>query len=124
MRADRLVAMLLLLQTRKQWTARALAAKLEVSPRTILRDVEALSIAGIPIAAHGGRGGGIALDTHYRVTLTGLKAAELQTFLLTGNVPLLKEIGLGEAAETALLKVTAAVPAQYQAALEFMRQRI
>jgi predicted DNA-binding transcriptional regulator YafY len=124
MRADRLVAMLLLLQHRKKWTARALANKLEVSPRTILRDVEALSIAGIPISAAGGRGGGIALDEHYRVTLTGLKETEIQTFMLTGNVPLLKEIGLGEAAENALLKVSAAVPAQYQPALEFMRQRI
>jgi predicted DNA-binding transcriptional regulator YafY len=68
MRADRLVAIVLLLQTRKKLTARALATRLEVSPRTILRDVEALSIAGIPIYANGGRGGGIALDENYRVS--------------------------------------------------------
>jgi predicted DNA-binding transcriptional regulator YafY len=124
MRADRLVAMLLLLQNRKRWTARALATNLEVSQRTILRDVEALSIAGIPITAQGGRGGGIALDANYRITLTGLKAAELQSLMLTGNIPLLKEVGLDKAAESALLKVSATIPAQYQSALEFMRQRI
>lgn len=124
MRADRLVAIVLLLQTRKKLTARALATRLEVSPRTILRDVEALSIAGIPIYANGGRGGGIALDENYRVTLTGLKEAEIQTFFLASNVQLLRDIGLGDAAENALLKVSAAVPAQYQPSIEFMRQRI
>jgi predicted DNA-binding transcriptional regulator YafY len=124
MRADRLVAMILLLQTRKKLTARALATRLEVSPRTILRDVEALSRAGIPIYTTGGRGGGIALDEHYRVTLTGLKEAEIQTLLLASHVQLLREIGLGNAAENALLKISAAVPAQYQPSLEFIRQRI
>lgn len=124
MRADRLVAIVLLLQTRKKLTARALAARLEVSPRTILRDVEALSIAGVPIYATGGRGGGIALDENYRVTLTGLKEAEIQAFILSKNVQLLREIGLGDAAENAFLKVSAAVPAHYQPSLEFMRQRI
>jgi Predicted transcriptional regulator len=124
MRADRLVAILLLLQIHKKLTAQALAVRLEVSPRTILRDVEALSIAGIPLYANGGRGGGIALDENYRVTLTGLKEAELHTFFLSSNVQLFKEIGLGDAAENALLKVSAAVPTQHQPSLEFMRQCI
>ncbi len=124
MRADRLVAITLLLQTQKKLTAQALAARLEVSPRTILRDVEALSRAGIPIYATGGRGGGIALDEHYRVTLTGLKEAELHTFFISSNVQLFRDIGLGDAAENALLKVSAAVPAQYQPSLEFICQRI
>jgi predicted DNA-binding transcriptional regulator YafY len=65
MRADRLVAIVLLLQARRKVTAQVLAARLEVSPRTILRDVEALSRAGIPIYTNGGRGGGIALDENY-----------------------------------------------------------
>jgi predicted DNA-binding transcriptional regulator YafY len=124
MRADRLVAITLLLQTQKKLTAQALAARLEVSPRTILRDVEALSRAGIPIYATGGRGGGIALDERYRVTLTGLKEAELHTFFISSNVQLFRDIGLGDAAENALLKLSAAVPAQYQLSIEFMRQRI
>ncbi len=124
MRADRLVAIVLLLQTQKKLTAQALAARLEVSPRTILRDVEALSIAGIPIYTNGGREGGIALDENYRVTLTGLKETELHTFFISSNVQLLKDIGLGNAAENALLKLSAAVPIQHQPSLEFMRQCI
>ncbi|QBD76668.1 WYL domain-containing protein [Ktedonosporobacter rubrisoli] len=124
MRADRLVAIVLHLQTRKKMTAMALARELEVSTRTILRDVEALSIAGVPIYATGGRGGGIALDEHYRVTLSGLKEAEAQAFLLSSNLQLLREIGLGDAAENAFLKVAAAVPTHYHEALSFMRQRI
>src|SRR5260370_7667433 len=124
MRADGWVAIHVLLQTEKKLTAQALAARLEVSPRTIVRDVEALSRAGIPIYATGGRGGGIALDEHYRVTLTGLKEAELHTFFISSNVQLFRDIGLGDAAENALLKVSAAVPAQYQPSLEFICQRI
>jgi predicted DNA-binding transcriptional regulator YafY len=124
MRADRLVAIVLLLQAQRKLTAQALAAKLEVSPRTILRDVEAISRAGIPIYSNGGRGGGIALDENYRVTLTGLKESELHTFFISGNVQLLRDIGLGDAAENALLKLSAAAPTRYQPSIEFMRQRI
>jgi len=124
MRADRLVAITLLLQAQKKLTAQALAARLEVSPRTILRDVEALSRAGIPIYTNGGRGGGIALDENYRVKLNGLKEAEIHTFFISSNVQLFKDIGLGDAAENALLKLSAAVPAQYQPSIELMRQRI
>src|SRR5260370_28209251 len=124
MRADGWVAIHVLLQTEKKLTAQALAARLEVSPRTIVRDVEALSRAGIPIYATGGRGGGIALDEHYRVTLTGLKEAELHTFFSSSNVQLSRDIGLGDAADNALLKLSAAVRAQYQLSIEFIRQRI
>jgi predicted DNA-binding transcriptional regulator YafY len=124
MRADRLIAITLLLHNQKKMTAQALAARLEVSPRTILRDVEALSRAGIPIYTSGGRAGGIALDENYRVTLTGLKEAEIHTFVLSSNARLFRDIGLGDAAENALLKVAAAAPAQYQPSIEFMRQRI
>src|SRR5258708_28559043 len=110
MRADRLVTMILLLQTRKKLTARALATRLEVSPRTILRDVEALSRAGIPMYTTGGRGGGIALDENYRVTLTRLKNAEIQTLLLASHIQLLKGIWLGNAARNALLNISAPLP--------------
>src|SRR5579859_5342150 len=103
MRADRLVAIILLLQVHKKLTAKALAARLEVSPRTILRDVEAISRSGIPIYSNGGRGGGIALDENYRVTLTGLNEAEIHTFFISGNKQLFQDIGLGNAAENALL---------------------
>ncbi|BCL77954.1 transcriptional regulator [Ktedonobacteria bacterium brp13] len=124
MRADRLVAIVLLLQARKNMTAQALARQLEVSPRTILRDVEALSIAGIPIYASGGRGGGIKLDERYRVSLTGMNETEIHTFFVASNAQLLKDIGLADAAKNALLKLSAAVPTHYQPSIEFMRQRI
>lgn len=123
MRADRLVSLIMLLQTRGKTTAQVLAAELGVSRRTILRDVEALSFAGIPVYAEGGHGGGVALDEHYRVTLTGLKEAEVRALFVSSNASLLRDIGLGEAAESTLLKLSAALPARHQPAVEFMRQR-
>lgn len=124
MRADRLLAMIMLLQARGKMTAHVLAAELGVSRRTILRDVDALSFAGIPIYTEGGHGGGIALDENYRVTLTGLKEAEARTLFLASNERLLKDIGLGEAAESTLLKLFAALPAPHQPSVDFIRQRI
>jgi predicted DNA-binding transcriptional regulator YafY len=100
------------------------AAQLEVSRRTILRDVEALSFTGIPIYTDGGHNGGIALDEHYRTTLTGLKEAEVRALFVAGNNQLLKEIGLGEAAESTLLKLSAALPVQHQPSVDYIRQRI
>jgi predicted DNA-binding transcriptional regulator YafY len=124
MRADRLLALILLLQRRGKMTAQALAAELEVSPRTILRDVDALSAAGIPIYAEGGHGGGIALDENYRVTLTGLKEAEVRALFLSSNAELLKDIGLGEAAKSTQRKLFAALPPPHQPSVDYIRQRI
>lgn len=124
MRADRLLTIVLLLQNHKKMTAHALADAVEVSPRTILRDVDALSAAGIPIYAEGGHGGGIALDEHYRVTLTGLKEAEIRALFVTSDNQLLREVGLGEAAEHARLKLEAALPIPHRPAIDHIRQRI
>ncbi len=124
MRADRLLSIIMLLQRRGKITARTLAKELEVSRRTILRDVEALSIAGIPIYADGGHGGGIVLDEKYRTTLTGLKEAELHTLFIGSNQPLLSDVGLGEAALSTQRKLAAALPRQHQNAVDDMRQRI
>jgi predicted DNA-binding transcriptional regulator YafY len=124
MRADRLLSIVLLLQTRGKLTASALANELEVSRRTILRDVEALSIAGIPIYTEGGHGGGIALDEKYRTTLTGLNEAEVHSLFIASNNQLLNEVGLGKAAESLLLKLFAALPARHQPAVDHIRQRI
>lgn len=124
MRADRLISLVLLLQTRGKATAAALAEELEVSRRTILRDIEALSIAGVPVIAEGGHGGGVALDEGYRTSLTGLKEAEIRSLFVAGNAALLRDIGLGDAAESTLLKLTAALPAAHQSAVEHIRQRI
>ncbi len=124
MRADRLLAILLLLQGRGKMTAQALAQELEVSRRTILRDLDALSIAGIPVYASGGHGGGIALDERYRTSLTGFDIAELRALFASGNTLLLDEIGLGDAAERSQLKLYAALSAQQKTLVEQIRQRI
>lgn len=124
MRADRLIGIILLLQRHGKLTARQLSGELGVSRRTILRDLDALSLAGIPVYAEGGHGGGISLDEHYRTSFTGLKETEVRALFLSGNTGLLADIGLGEAAENALLKLSAALPAPHQSAVEAFRQRI
>ncbi|MEO8611478.1 MAG: WYL domain-containing protein [Chloroflexota bacterium] len=124
MRADRLLSLVLLLQTRGKMTALALAEELGVSRRTILRDIDALSFAGVPLYADGGHGGGIALDEKYRLSLTGLKESEAHTLFIGSNHKLLEDIGLGDAAESTLLKLLAALPALHQPSVNDMRQRI
>ncbi|MCB9149683.1 MAG: YafY family transcriptional regulator [Caldilineaceae bacterium] len=124
MRADRLISIVMLLQSRGKLTTQTLAQELEVSRRTILRDIEALSMAGIPIYTDGGHGGGVALDENYRTTLTGLSEAEVQALFVASNNSLLQEIGLGEAEQTTRRKLTAALPAMYQPSVEHIRQRI
>lgn len=110
MRADRLVAMMLLLQKNGRSTAASLAAELEVSGRTIYRDVDALSAAGVPVYAQPGPGGGISLLDSFRTDLTGLTTAEMQA-LLTLSIPApLLTLGVGADLRSALRKLSAAVP--------------
>jgi predicted DNA-binding transcriptional regulator YafY len=124
MRADRLLALVMHLQTRGKTTTQTLAKELGVSRRTILRDIEALSVAGIPVYTDGGHGGGVALDENYRVTLTGLKESEIRSLFISNNNQLLKDVGLGAAAESSLLKLSAALPTAHQPSVDFIRQRI
>lgn len=124
MRADRLLSLMLVLQTRGKHTAQALAGELGVSRRTILRDVEALSLAGIPIYSEGGHGGGIALDEQYRTTLTGLHTPEVQSLFVTSNSTALNEVGLGDAGDRLLLKLLAALPAAHRPTVDHIRQRL
>lgn len=124
MRADRLLAIMMLLQTRGRLTAQALADKLEVSRRTILRDIDALAVAGVPVYAEGGHGGGISLDEHYRTALAGMQEQEARTLFIGDNTQLLSEIGLGGAAERTMLKLRAVLPELHQSAVEHTRQRI
>jgi predicted DNA-binding transcriptional regulator YafY len=111
MRADRLISILLLLQAEGRLSARAIAERLEVSKRTIDRDMEALSMAGVPVYAERGRLGGWALTDEYRTDLTGLTDPELRSVILATAPPVLADLGLGEAAERALAKLLAALPA-------------
>src|ERR1700733_3360998 len=112
MRASRLVSMLLLLQTRGRLTAQDLADTLEVSVRTIYRDVLSLHAAGIPLYGDAGHGGGYQLLDGYRTRLTGLTADEAETLGLAGLPSAAAELGLGTAAAAAQLKLRAALPAE------------
>lgn len=111
MRADRLVAIVLLLQTHKQLTVDDLAARLEVSERTIRRDLEGLSGAGVPVYAQRGRGGGWALLGGHRIDLSGLTAAEAQALFLVAGPNALVGVGVDPGVKSALRKLLAALPA-------------
>ncbi|RRR77044.1 YafY family protein [Streptomyces sp. RP5T] len=109
MRAARLIKMVLLLQSRPSMTAAELARELEVSERTVTRDAQALSEAGVPVYADRGRAGGYRLIGGYRTRLTGLARGEAEALFLSGVPGALREMGLEDAASAARLKVSAAL---------------
>ncbi|MFD9500806.1 helix-turn-helix transcriptional regulator [Streptomyces sp. NPDC060035] len=109
MRAARLIKMVLLLQSRPSMTAAELATELEVSERTVTRDAQALSEAGVPVYADRGRTGGYRLVGGYRTRLTGLARHEAEALFLSGLPLALREMGLDDAASAARLKVSAAL---------------
>jgi predicted DNA-binding transcriptional regulator YafY len=124
MKSGRLLEMLLLLQARGRVTAAELAVRLEVSPRTVYRDAEALSSAGVPIYTERGRAGGIRLLPGYRTDVTGLTQDEARALFVLTTGGAQEDLGLGTAARSAILKVMRAVPEPFRSAATATSQRI
>lgn len=124
MRADRLISLMLTLYARGRMTAQELAEQLEVSERTIYRDIDALSMAGVPVYTQPGSGGGIFLDEDYRVSLTGLSRVEVQSLFVSAAVRPLHDLGMDGAVENSLMKLFAALPAIQRQEVERARQRL
>jgi predicted DNA-binding transcriptional regulator YafY len=115
MQSSRLLSIMLRLQTQGRVTAAALAAALEVSVRTIYRDIDALSAAGVPVYAEKGRQGGFALRDGYRTRLTGLDRPEAESLFFAGVPFAAEQLGLGPALDSTRLKLLAALPEAAQA---------
>jgi predicted DNA-binding transcriptional regulator YafY len=123
MRAARLINLVLLLQARGTLTASELARELEVSERTVYRDVVALSAAGVPVYAEQGRSGGYRLVGGYQTRLTGLSRAEAEALFLAGLPGPASDMGLAEPARAVRRKVLAALPPGLREASELAAQR-
>src|SRR5437867_717079 len=124
MRADRVLSLLLLLQARKRLKAGDLAERLQVSERTVYRDLDALSSAGVPVYAQRGPNGGVALLGEWRTSLTGLTEPEAQALAAVSVPGALSDIGLQESLRSSLIKLAASLPAVQQQAAEHARQRL
>ncbi|RAS66905.1 putative DNA-binding transcriptional regulator YafY [Lentzea atacamensis] len=124
MRADRLVSLVLLLRRHGRMSATALARELEVSTRTVLRDIDALSAAGVPVYAERGRHGGFALLPGFQTELTGLNHDEALALLVAGSRRGAQAFGLGTALASAMRKVVDALPESYRATAADAAQRL
>jgi predicted DNA-binding transcriptional regulator YafY len=124
MRAERILRVLLLLQARERMTAQELAERVNSSARTIQRDLQALSLAGVPIYPIRGRYGGWALLPDYRTRLTGLTPTEAMTVFVGATAHVLADLGLDTAADQAATKLLAALPASMRRDIEYARQRL
>ncbi|GGS33123.1 transcriptional regulator [Streptomyces nojiriensis] len=124
MRADRLVSLVLLLRRRGRLTADTLARELQVSTRTVLRDIEALSAAGVPVYAERGRHGGFELLPGFRTELTGLNHDEALALLAAGSARGERAFGLGSALASAMRKVVDALPEDHRATASDAARRL
>jgi predicted DNA-binding transcriptional regulator YafY len=123
MLASRLLSILMLLQTRGRMSASQLAEELEVTVRTIHRDIDQLSAAGVPVYADRGRNGGFQLQDGYRTMLTGLNQSEAETLFLAGLPGPAAQMGLADVLSTARLKLLAALPSNIQPSAERIAAR-
>lgn len=123
MRASRLLSILILLQLRGRLSAESLAAEFEVSVRTIYRDIDQLSAAGVPVYAERGRAGGFQLMDGYRTKLTGFTAAEADALPLASIAGAAADLGIGEEAAAAQLKMLASLPPDSGASAQRVAQR-
>lgn len=124
MRAERLLRLLLYLQTRGRATVNELAQQLGVSRRTVQRDLEALSVAGVPVYAVRGRGGGWSLLPDYRTRLTGLTPSEVMSVFVGATAHVLADLGIDASSDLAMVKLIAALPEGARRDAEFARQRL
>jgi predicted DNA-binding transcriptional regulator YafY len=123
-RAERLLRILLLLEAYESLTAGELARRLEVSARTIQRDLDSLSLAGVPVYANRGHGGGWTLARDYRTRLNGLTPAEAMTVFVGTTAHVLADLGLDAAADSAFAKLLSALPANARKDAEYARARV
>jgi predicted DNA-binding transcriptional regulator YafY len=123
MRASRLVSILMVLQTRGRVTARALADRLEVSTRTVYRDIDELCAAGVPVVVERGATGGFELLEGWRTTLTGMTPHEAQSLFLAGLPGPAMELGLADTMASAQLKLLAALPSEWQEEVRHVSRR-
>jgi predicted DNA-binding transcriptional regulator YafY len=124
MRADRLLSLLMILQTRGKKTAQQLATELEVSERTIYRDIDALSTSGVPVYGDRGPDGGYALLDSYRTHLTGLTQDQVRALFMLSIPAPLNDLGISQELKGALLKLSAALPEAQRADREKAQKRI
>lgn len=124
MRADRLLSILMILQAKGKTSVRLLSEELEVSLRTVHRDIDALSASGVPVYFERGKNGGVSLLEGYRTNLTGLTADELKALFILGIPASLDELGVSKSLKTALQKLSASLPEDLRQDEINIRQRI
>lgn len=124
MRADRLLRMILLLQQNKHMRAEDLSKELEVSLSTIYRDIDALSIAGIPVYTQPGTNGGIFIEEGFRTSLTNLSQNQILSLFLAVDVKSLADIGMEQTTRDAMLKVFNILPVSHQKEVQRIQQRM
>ncbi|MBB6735693.1 helix-turn-helix transcriptional regulator [Cohnella zeiphila] len=124
MRADRLIAIVMHLQSKGKMTAKELAALLEVSERTIYRDIDALGSAGVPIVADSGLGGGFSLSPGYRTNVDGLHKDEIHALFLQLDERPFRQLGIGQSLQSALLKIFHSLPGQLRHDAEWIQNRV